>query len=99
MLESMSCGRPLILGVDGQARTIMEAANAGIYVEPENAVQLAEAIVHLAKDPALGESLGANGRRHILQHFSREQTAKNYMEILQTLAGREETSLDGDLKK
>jgi len=40
MLESMSCARPVILGVDGQARKIMEEAQAGIFVEPENVRRL-----------------------------------------------------------
>ena len=37
MLEFMSCARPVILGVDGQARQIVEAARAGLVIEPENA--------------------------------------------------------------
>ena len=36
MLEFMSCARPLILGVDGQARKIMDEAEAGLFVEPES---------------------------------------------------------------
>ena len=37
MLEFMSCAKPVILGVDGQARHILEEAGAGITIEPENA--------------------------------------------------------------
>ncbi len=37
MLEFMSCGRPVILGVDGQARQILEEARGGLVIEPENA--------------------------------------------------------------
>src|SRR5262249_22216797 len=36
MLEFMSCGRSVILGVEGQARQILEQAQAGIAIEPEN---------------------------------------------------------------
>src|SRR5271167_1928681 len=62
MLEFMSCARPVILGVDGYARKVMEQANAGIFIQPEDSVALAEAIVRLAQNPALRESLGRNGR-------------------------------------
>jgi colanic acid biosynthesis glycosyl transferase WcaI len=82
MLEFMSCARPLILGVDGQARDIMEKAEAGIFIEPENPEQLVEAVIRLANDGALREELGKNGRSYILQNFSREQTASAYIEIL-----------------
>ena len=31
----------------------------------------------------LRETLGRNGRRHIVEHFSRQQTAKNYIGVLE----------------
>jgi colanic acid biosynthesis glycosyl transferase WcaI len=83
MLEFMSCARPVILGVDGQARRIMDQAGAGVYVEPENAAALVQVITRLAANPMLRETLGRNGRRHIVEHFSRQQTAKNYIGVLE----------------
>ena len=85
MLEFMSCGRPLILGVDGQARSILDEAQAGIFVEPENSEQLGQAITRLAADPGLAARLGGNGRRHILAHFSRPQTAETYVRTLESV--------------
>lgn len=85
MLEFMACGKPLILGVDGQARHIMESARAGIFIEPENSRQLAEAVLRLANSPALRDELGRNGRRHILEHFSRRKTATTYIDVLQEI--------------
>jgi glycosyltransferase involved in cell wall biosynthesis len=82
MLEFMSCGCPVILGVDGQARSIMEDAKAGIFVEPENVSELAGAVMQLASDRGLCGSLGISGRSHILQYFSRQQTAKFYLKVL-----------------
>jgi colanic acid biosynthesis glycosyl transferase WcaI len=87
MLEFMSCARPVILGVDGHARKVMEEANAGIFITPEDPAALADAVVRLAADPALRESLGRNGRQHVLQHFSRQNTAKLYLDVLQDLLG------------
>jgi glycosyltransferase involved in cell wall biosynthesis len=85
MLEFMACARPVILAVDGQAREIVEAAQAGVFVEPENETALVEAIQKLAADAALCETLGTNGRAHIVQHFSRKQTAQDYLGILGSL--------------
>ncbi len=90
MLEFMSCARPVILGVDGHARKIMEQANAGIFITPEDAAALAEAVTRLAANPALRESLGRNGRQHILHYFSRQDTAKMYLDVLQDLLGQGE---------
>lgn len=83
MLEFMSCARPVILAVDGQARSIVEAAHAGIYVEPENAIELANSILGIADKPDLRGELGKNGRDYIVQNFSRRQTASKYLEVLE----------------
>jgi colanic acid biosynthesis glycosyl transferase WcaI len=93
MLEFMSCARPVILGVDGHARNVMERANAGIFVPPEDSAELADAILRLAADPALRESLGRNGRQYVLQHFSRQQTAEVYLDVLQDLLARDQHSV------
>jgi colanic acid biosynthesis glycosyl transferase WcaI len=82
MLEFMSCGRPVILGVNGQARKIVERGPAGIYVEPENPRQLCQAILTLRDQPTLRESMGRNGRKYIVQNLSRERTAADYLELL-----------------
>jgi colanic acid biosynthesis glycosyl transferase WcaI len=86
MLEFMSCGRPVILGVDGQARKVLDQAQAGIFVEPEDSESLVQAIMHLASDADLRASLGENGCRYILRHFPRKQTAETYIKIIADIA-------------
>jgi len=88
MLEFMSCARPVILGVDGHARKVLKQANAGIFITPEDPAALADAVMQLANHPALRESLGRNGRQHVLQCFSRQHTAKEYLDLLQNLLER-----------
>jgi colanic acid biosynthesis glycosyl transferase WcaI len=88
MLEFMSCARPVILGVDGHARKVLEEANAGIFITPQDPAALADAVMRLADDPALGESLGRNGRQHVLRYFYRQHTAKVYLDVLQDLLQR-----------
>jgi glycosyltransferase involved in cell wall biosynthesis len=85
MLEFMSCGRPVILGVNGQAREILEQCRGGIYVEPENPVALCEAIRKLQQQESLRNSMGRNGREYIVQNLSRERTAADYLEVLHRL--------------
>jgi colanic acid biosynthesis glycosyl transferase WcaI len=85
MLEFMSCARPVILGVDGQARQIVEQAGAGIVIEPENASALIQAIQQLAADRSLGHALGKKGREYILRNFSRRGTAEKYIDVLNEL--------------
>ena len=88
MLEFMSCGRPVLLGVDGQARAVLEKANAGIFLEPENASALVHAICSLHSNPDSCSALGRNGRDYILAHYSRRDSAAAYLSILETVLGK-----------
>jgi glycosyltransferase involved in cell wall biosynthesis len=85
MLEFMSCARPVIVGVDGQARQIVEDANAGLAIEPENPKALAEAINALTANRELGRTFGQNGREYIQRNFSRDRTAQKYIDVLEAM--------------
>jgi len=85
MLEFMSCARPVILGVDGQARMILEEARGGLVIEPENSDALVKAIRCLGANRKLAHELGQSGREHIVLNFSRRQTAEKYIQVLERL--------------
>jgi glycosyltransferase involved in cell wall biosynthesis len=85
MLEFMSCARPVILGVEGQARAILEEAQAGLVIEPENASALIDAIRYVAANREAAETFGKNGREYIVRKFSRRQTAERYIRVLEQL--------------
>jgi colanic acid biosynthesis glycosyl transferase WcaI len=87
MLEFMSCGRPVILGVDGQARAILEEAKGGLAIEPEDVDALLNAILYLAGNSGIAQELGRNGRDFIVRRFSRHQTAEKYIHELDRLLG------------
>jgi glycosyltransferase involved in cell wall biosynthesis len=85
LLEYMACERPVIVAVDGQARQIVEEANAGVFVEPENSKALVKAILNLAEDPERRRQMGGSGRQYIVSKFSREKTARAYIAVLEGL--------------
>jgi colanic acid biosynthesis glycosyl transferase WcaI len=86
LLEFMSCARPVILGVDGQARQIVEESGGGIVIEPENSEALVCAIQRLAADRSSGIDLGKKGREYITKNLSRRETADKYLKILGSVA-------------
>src|SRR5438874_11602359 len=70
MFEAMACARPIVLAVDGEARRVAEQeAGAAIYVEPENATELASAILHLREHTDLAMELGLKGRAYVDARF------------------------------
>ena len=87
MLEFMSCARPVILGVRGQAQQILESAQGGICIEPGSVDELCDAILQLRRDSSLCATLGGNARRYIVSSLSRESTANTYLQVLSRLLG------------
>lgn len=94
MLEFMSCARPVILGVKGQAQQILDSASAGTCIGPENPRALCDAIIQLKQNPEMCDKFGRNGRDYIVRTLSRRSTALSYLELLEGLLrqGRVEKS-------
>ncbi|WP_369259459.1 glycosyltransferase family 4 protein [Streptomyces sp. R35] len=86
-LEAMACGRPVVLtDVDGARESLPPGLGTRCLVPAEAPGPLAEAICGLLSDPLLCESLGNQGRRHVLTtHDVRRATdavAEVYRELL-----------------
>lgn len=83
MFEAMAMERPIILGVDGEARRILETGDCGLFIEPENSEALAAAARALASDPERRHRLGANGALFVRTEYDRRVLAGRYVRLLQ----------------
>jgi colanic acid biosynthesis glycosyl transferase WcaI len=73
MYEVMACARPILLGMDGEARRLVETeAGAAVYFEPENARALTSAILYLYEHPNMIGLLGQRGRAFVEARFNRD---------------------------
>ncbi|HBR98781.1 MAG TPA: glycosyltransferase WbuB [Gammaproteobacteria bacterium] len=86
IFESMAMKKPIIIGVQGESQAIVEAAKAGVAIEPENAAQLAETVLALANDTDRYHTLASNGRSYVSEHFNRERLAARLLSVLQAVA-------------
>jgi glycosyltransferase involved in cell wall biosynthesis len=85
VFDYMSCKRPIIIGIDGVARKLVEDASAGIFAEPENPEAFIDALLQLKNDPELMTQMGETGYRHAADNYSREAMAEKYLGILDDL--------------
>lgn len=79
MFEAMALGVPMILGVEGEAKALMDEAGAGIAITPEDDAELAGAIERLAGDRAFGRRIGASAEAFVRAQFDREKLAHAYL--------------------
>ncbi|MEO2020027.1 MAG: glycosyltransferase family 4 protein [Fuerstiella sp.] len=85
IFETMAMQRPIIMGVRGESAEIVERAVAGIQMEPGNVDSLLNCLDRLSSDRELYESLTSNGRRFVLEEFSRDAFAADYLKVFATL--------------
>ena len=80
----MASGRPILASVDEDSETwiLIKQAEAGLWVPPENASSLAEAIISLKNDHALRDRLGKNGREWVELHHSPKKAAEQFESYL-----------------
>ncbi len=75
--EAMAAARPIILAANGEVeQLIVQEAGAAVHVAPENAEELAQAILRLRSRPDLCQRLGAQGRAFVERAFDRDVLAK-----------------------
>jgi len=82
LFEIMSCARPIILGVEGQAQAILNRAGAGTSIPPEDPAALAEAILQLQENPELSQQLANQGRNYVSVYHNRATNAQAYLGFL-----------------
>ncbi len=87
IFEMMAMGRPILLGVDGEARRIVLESGAGLAIEPESAEALVAAVERLADAPDRGALAGSRARQYVAQHYNRDVLASRYLELLHQVAG------------
>lgn len=82
IFESMAMQKPIVMGVEGEASALVNAAGSGICIEPENAQQLARALKRLANDGNLYARLATSGAQFVRTHFDRRRLASIYLNVL-----------------
>lgn len=85
MFEAMATATPIVLGVEGEARDLLDEAGAGLAIEPESAEDLARALMTLADDRLGAAALGTSGRRWFEQHADRSVLAHKMLDAMSAL--------------
>jgi len=86
MFETMAMKKPIILGVAGESQQMVETAGAGLWIPPEDARALADAVRKLSADPGLVSGLGEQGYRYVTQHHDRTVLARFFNGLLRDVA-------------
>lgn len=81
-LEANYLGKPVVAGLTGGVPDAVLHGQTGLLVDSKNPLRVADAIIHLLRNPDLAKQLGENGKRRVLTEFTGEVTAKMLLELL-----------------
>jgi glycosyltransferase involved in cell wall biosynthesis len=82
MFEAMATRTPIVLGVQGEAKALIEEANAGIPITPEDPDALVDAVRRLKSNDRLRDALESDAHQYVKTHYARERLARTYTERL-----------------
>ncbi|MDX8288966.1 glycosyltransferase family 4 protein [Metabacillus indicus] len=85
VFDYMAVSLPVLIGVEGEAKEIVEANEAGFPFEPENADDFIRALKLAQSQPERLQMMKKGLRGHLLQSFNRETQAKELSDALQKL--------------
>ena len=85
IFEAAGMQRPIINGVGGFAAEFIDKAGAGINIEPENGVQLTDALIRLRDDGSLREKCGLSGYQYVAANFDRTKLARGYLAVIEAV--------------
>lgn len=83
--DYMSCQKPILMAIDGVSRELVEDADAGLYVEPENVGDFEQKIRWCLTHENLLKEKGMNGYLYAKENFDREVLAIKYIESLEEI--------------
>ncbi len=85
IFESMAMSTPIVLGVGGEVKEIIEEAGTGVCIRPESGDELAAAVLKLKNDRELYRALSERGRDYVALHFDRKVLANEYLDVLESM--------------
>ena len=78
--EYLAIGKPILMGVEGEAAQLIKTSGSGLVFKPQSAEKLAEAVLTLAGSPSLCARLGHEGRSTASSIFS--EMVDNFEQLL-----------------
>ena len=81
IFESAAMEIPILLGVDGEAKSLIEKYQAGLFFQPENKPDFVEKMLKLVQDKEFYQQCKIGGRQ-LASDFDRKKLAINFLNLL-----------------
>lgn len=83
--DYFSCKTPVLMGIDGISKELVEEAKAGSYIEPENISEYNRIIRGYISDPERIKTEGENGYLYAKLNFDRQVLSDKYLQSIKQI--------------
>ena len=90
VFDYMAAAKPVLLLIDGVIRQVVEAADCGTFISPDDPQALAEQIKIMHNDSVNTKQMGKNGRNYVEKHFNRAILAEKMEKVFTALLRSDE---------
>jgi glycosyltransferase involved in cell wall biosynthesis len=81
--DYMACKKPILMAIDGVSRALVEQADAGVFVQPENPEDFAQKVKFYVSNSSEIKRQGESGYQFAKENFDRMVLAKKYLHLIQ----------------
>lgn len=88
LFDLWAAGLPIIINLRGEAADLVEKAQSGVVVKPDDPAALAEAILEMKERQVEARKMGQNGRSFLAQFYDRKVLSEKLEQILMSTEQR-----------
>lgn len=96
VIESMSCGRPVVATDVGGIREAVEGC--GILCKPHDSRDLAEGVITLLKDDKLRNEYAERGRKRVIDNYTIAESVDSYREVYSRFNSQKQVPLKDSIQ-
>ena len=82
LVDYMACGKPVLCGIRGEAKQIVDESGAGLTFEPDDDQQMSALIVQLLEDGDRAARMGSSGLAYVRDRFAASTMRLGMEEVL-----------------
>jgi glycosyltransferase involved in cell wall biosynthesis len=94
LFDSLSAGKAIIVNSPGWTKELVQTNDCGLYVDPENAKDLADKILYLKENPAECERMARNARRLAETVYDKSILCDQFLEVVNDVCRRIQNGLN-----
>ena len=88
MLEAAAAGLPLVVTPVGGIPSVLTDGENALFVKPGDSDDLFAALFRLIEAPEMRKRLGDSAKRHVLERYGIENSARKYLELYRMIQGK-----------